>query len=352
MAAGDHTLTITATDRANATASLTEAFTISPTSPGPVISTVVVSASADTITWNAADASGVAGSTLKIDGVSITPTGPVGTPASADYSASLGLLNAGPHTLVITATNTLSQASTLNSNFILDTQTSVGPTISLVVASESKARISWNAFDTTGVTGSTLSIDDNVVSSISGPYTAASGVNFSAPLDSLAAGIHTYSITAFDGLGSQETANGAFTLAATTTYDPMISLVVVAQERGRISWNVFSPNTIVGSTLQIDGATIGSVIGPFAASSGVNFSASLAGLVVGSHSYRITATDALGRQSAVLANFDVTVATAASAGAMRSAVFSGVGDSALATSAKADWLFDLGGLADSPIAVA
>jgi hypothetical protein len=341
LAAGAHTLTITATDKANATASLTQPFTITPTGPGPVISSVVVSASTDTITWNAADLSGVAGSTLKIDGVSITPVGPIGTPASADFSASLGLLNAGPHTLVITATNTLNQVSVLNTNFILDSNTSVGPTISQVVASEAKARISWNAFDTSGVTGNALSIDGNAVSNISGPFSAASGVNFSAPLDSLAAGLHTYAITSFDGLGSQRTASGTFTLLATTTYDPMISMVVIAQARARISWNVFSPNTVVGSTLQIDGVIVGNVLGPFAASSGVNFSAPLASLAAGGHTYRITATDNLGRVSAVVANFNLAAPTSASAGALRNAVFSSIAESALANSAKADWMVDI-----------
>jgi large repetitive protein len=347
LAAGQHSLTITATDAANVTGSLTQEFTIAPTSPGPVISTVVVTGSTDTITWTATDASGVASSTLKIDGISIVPTGPVGTPTTANYSASLGLLNAGLHTISITATNTLNVPSTLNANFVLDSQTSVGPTISLVTVSESRARISWNALDSKGVTGSTLSIDGNPVSSIAGPFTAVSGVNFSAPLDSLLAGMHSYSIAAFDGIGSTGTVVGTFTLAATTTYDPMISLVTIAQARGRISWNVFSPNTIANSTLQVDGVVVRGVVGPFTAASGVNFSAPLAGLTAGNHTYRITATDTLGRRSTALANFNLTVAIPAATSATRSAVFSGMSNSALTSSAKADWVFDLGGLTDN-----
>ncbi len=213
--------------------------------------------------------------------------------------------------------------------------------------SQSKARISWNAFDTSGVTASTISIDGFPVSNVSGPFTASSGVNFSAPLDSLLAGTHTYSITGFDGLGSQETITSTFTLTATTTYDPMISQVAIAQARGRISWNVLSPNTIVSSTLQIDGITVANVSGPFTASSGVNFSAALGALAAGNHTYRITATDNLGRQSAALANFNLTAATATALGATQNAVFSSLADSALANSAKASWMFDLGGLTDS-----
>lgn len=341
LSAGSHALTITATNTANVTATTVYPFTITPTGPGPVISSVVVTGSTATVTWNAADASGVTGSTLKIDGVSITPTGPIGSPVSADYTASMGLLNAGCHTVVITATNTLGQIATLSANFILDSQSSVGPTIGSVAVSESRARMSWNAIDTHGVNSSMLSIDGTQVSGVIGPFTAASGVNFSAPLDSLEAGLHTYTITAFDGIGSKSTLSGTITLAATTTYDPMIRLVTIAQSRGRISWNVLSPNTIVATTLQIDGVNVSNVIGPFVAASGVNFSGPLGSLVAGSHMYRITATDNLGRQSTVLANFNIDAASASASSAMREAVFSDLGNSTLPNSAKADWLLDV-----------
>ena len=126
----------------------------------------------------------------------------------------------------------------------------------------------------------------------------------------------------------------------------MISQVVVSQAKGKISWNVFDPNGIAGSTLQIDGVAVANVTGPFTAASGVNFSAALGSLAVGSHTYRITATDTLGRQSAVLANFNLTAATTAAAGATQNSVFSSIADSAVANSAKVAWMFDLGGLAD------
>ena len=341
---GTHSLTITATSNSNVTSTITQSFSIVAPVTGPVVSDVVVTPGTDTITWHAEDASGVTASTLAIDGRSITVVTSGTTFTGADFSASLGLLNAGLHPFTITATDTLSQVSTMNANFVLDSQTSVGPTVGLVVASESKAIISWNALDSTGVTATTLSIDGVAVSSIFGPFTAASGVNFSAPLDSLTAGTHTYAITAFDGVGSQGTASGTFTLAGTTTYDPMIRQVVIAQTKGIMSWNVFDPNGVRSSTLAIDGVTV-KVSGPFTASSGVNFSGSLAGLAVGSHTYRITTTDNLGRQSTALANFSIAASTAASA--TQSDVFSSIGNSAATDSAKVAWLLDLGGLADS-----
>jgi large repetitive protein len=344
LADGLHLYTITAVNGAGLSSTLSDSFIIgTAVGPGPTISQATVTVATDTIAWTATDPDGVVSSTLAIDGNSITPViGPVGTPTTANFSASLGVLSVGSYTYTLTATDTLNNTTTRSGVFTLDSKAGIGPTISPPVVSEARARMSWNALDSTGVTSTTLSIDGTAVSQIAGPFTAPSGVNFSAPLESLAAGSHTYTITAINGLDSSSTLSGTFSLAAPTTYDPMISQVVIAQSRGRISWNVFSPNPIRTSTLQIDGATIGSVIGPFAAPSGVNFSASLAGIAAGSHTYRITATDSLGRQSVVLATLNLT----ASVGAAQNAVFSNLAASTLDNSAKMAWIHDLGGLTD------
>jgi large repetitive protein len=339
---GLHLYTITATNGAGLTSTLSDTFVVGTIAgPGPTISQATITISTDTIAWTATDSEGVVSSTLKIDGRSITPIiGPIGT-TTANFSASLGVLSIGSYTYTITATDTVNNTTTRTGTFTLDSKAGIGPTISTPVVSEAKARMSWNALDSTGVTSTTLSIDGTTVSQIAGPFTATSGVNFSAPLNSLAAGTHTYTITAVNGLDASSTLSGDFTLTGTTTYDPMISMVVVSSSKGRISWNVFDTNTIRNSTLQIDGVTIGGVIGPFAASTGVNFSASLSGISAGSHNYRITATDSLGRQSVLLANFNL----AAAASAAQTAVFSNLAESAIDSSAKVDWTYDLGGLA-------
>ena len=77
------------------------------------------------------------------------------------------------------------------------------PVIGQVVVSQAKGRISWNVVDPDGVSaGSAITIDGKSVG-VSGPYTASSGVNYSALLGSLAAGNHSYTITATDKLGNQ-----------------------------------------------------------------------------------------------------------------------------------------------------
>ena len=59
-----------------------------------------------------------------------------------------------------------------------------------------------------------LTVDGASVSQVNGPYTAASGVNFSGEFGTLAAGNHSYVITAMDKLGNSSTLSGKFTVAA------------------------------------------------------------------------------------------------------------------------------------------
>jgi large repetitive protein len=338
LSAGTHLLTITATDSSNATSTVNQSFTIGATNNGPAISQVLISQPPPTMSWNAASPNGVASSTLTVDSLPVTVNGPTPTSSGVRFDASLATLSNGPHTFTITVTDNVGNASTLTSNFTFTNQTVPGPALSSVVVSEARALISWNALDASGVTSSAISIDGSPVANVFGPFTAPSGVNFSAPLNSLLAGTHTYTITAFNGLGSGTTISGNFILVATTTHDPMISPAVIAQAKGRITWNVFSPNPIASSTIQIDGVTAANVSGPFTASSGVNFSAPLGSLAAGTHSYRITATDTLGRQSSLLANFDLSAATSAAAAAAQNAVFAGLADASTANSAKIDWM--------------
>ena len=152
------------------------------------------------------------------------------------------------------------------------------------------------------------------VSNVGGPYAAASGVNFSASYGTLAAGSHAYIITATDKLGNVSTLNGTFTLRAHRRHNrpgPTIGSVAVSQANGKISWNAVDSDGVASSTLKIDGNTISNVGGPYAAASGVNFSASYGTLAAGSHAYTITATDKLGNVSTLNGTFTLTAPPAA-----------------------------------------
>ena len=59
---------------------------------------------------------------------------------------------------------------------------------------------------------STLAKRLATISNIAGPFSAPSGVNFSASISSLTSGSHTYKITATDRAGNQSTTDGSFTI--------------------------------------------------------------------------------------------------------------------------------------------
>jgi hypothetical protein len=319
--------------------------------PGPVIGSVVAAEATPQngklesneklkITWATTSSLGIASQTLAIDGTKIKPiNGPYG---GLYYSCPIGKYGVGSYSYTITATDSNGVSSSSTGIFNVVTAANTGPTISQATVSQAKGKISWNAVDSDGVAGSTLQIDGKAVSNVGGPYTAASGVNFSASYGALAAGNHTYTITATDKLGNSSQYTGSFTLV--TNPGPTISSVVVSQAKGKISWNAADPDGVASSTLKIDGISVPNVGGPYTAISGVNFSASYGSLASGNHTYTITATDKAGNVSTFSGSFTLS----ASSSAAKNALFSTASLFALSNSAKADWLYDLGGLLDSP----
>ena len=152
---------------------------------------------------------------------------------------------------------------------------------------------------------SLLQIDNRTVANVAGPFATADGsVDFSGPLGPLTVGSHSYQIIAIDGAGIGSTLNNTFNITSTA---PIISQVAISQPTARITWNVSGLNPIASSTLQIDKTTVLNVLGPLASpTGGVNFSAPLGTLSVGTHTYLITATDTLGNVSTSSNNFTIT----------------------------------------------
>ena len=351
-AAGSHTYVITATDKAGNTSTYNGTFTIaaarfSRPTPGPTISSVAVSLAKGKISWNAADSDGVASATLSIDGANVSGIGgPYSASSGVNFSSSYGSLGAGNHAYVIAATDKAGNTSTYNGTFAIAAApvqpTNTGPTIGSVVVSQAKGKISWNAADSDGVGSVSLTIDGANVSGIGGPYAATSGANYSGPYGSLASGNHSYVITATDKLGNASTYNGTFTIgASTTTTGPAISSIVVSMAKSKLTWNAADSNGVSNVALMIDGANVSSINGPYAASSGANYSWGFGSLGTGNHNYVIRATDNAGSVSTSTGSF-----TTGSSNAASSAMFSGAAMSALSNSAKVDWLYDLGGLTD------
>ncbi|MFZ1934045.1 MAG: hypothetical protein WCB27_17460 [Thermoguttaceae bacterium] len=312
-------------------------ITTNPVVPsGPTIGSVVFSAAKNVISWNAADSDGVAGSHLQIDGKNVSQVyGPYQAVSGVNYSAAIAALAAGTHTYVITATDKAGHSSSHSGSFDVVAPLNVGPTIGSVVFSAAKKAISWNAADSDGVASSHLQIDGKNIAQIYGPYQAASGVNYSASTAAVAAGDHSYVITATDKTGHSSTNNGTFTVVAAPATAPTISAVVVALAKNAITWNVVDPNGVASVSLLIDNKKASGISGPYAAASGANYYCSLGALPVGNHSYAITVTDRLGHCSTVQGTFHV----ASSPTVANNAVFAALAASA-AASAKTDWLYD------------
>ncbi len=223
---GSHSYTITTTDAKGVSSTSSGTFTVL-APPPPTIAGVVVAEAGTTkngvlesnetikITWMARSQSGIASQTMQVDGTLIKPiNGPYG---GLYYSCPIGIWSAGSHSYTITATDTKGVSSNSTGTFSVAAAANSGPTIGQVVVSQAKGRITWNAADTDGVKSCTLKIDGTLESNVGGPYIAASGVNFSATLGSLAAGNHTYTITATDRAGNVSSFSGSFTLSASSS---------------------------------------------------------------------------------------------------------------------------------------
>jgi hypothetical protein len=180
-----------------------------------------------------------------------------------------------------------------------------GPTISGVIVTPLKGAISWNAYSVNGVQSSSVKIDGATVDKIYGPYTANSGVNYSADFGSLSVGTHTYKITATDDNGVVSTITAKFTVKES---GPIISNVVAAPLKGIISWNTYDLDGVLRSSVKIDGTTVDKLFGPITADSGVNYYANFGALSVGKHTYKIAATDDENNVSTLSGTFTVVKA--------------------------------------------
>lgn len=297
---GTHSYVITSTDNAGNVSRYTGTFDA--TTNGPTISGVVASTSQGVLSWNAADFRGVASCGLTVDGVPVTNiSGPFSASLGSNYCWYFNAMGAGTHSYTITATEGQGNATRHNGTF--DVGTNSGPQISQVSLSPSDNTITWNVLATNGVASSSLTIDSSSVSSVYGPYSAASGKNFAAVYDSLSAGEHKYTITATDGASKVWYYTGTFIVGNTL---PQISGVVIASDSNTITWNVVDSDGVSTSSLVIDGETASSIYGPYAAGSGSNYAGVFSTLTAGTHTYTLTVTDTAGYSSKSVGLFSVT----------------------------------------------
>jgi C1A family cysteine protease len=181
----------------------------------PAISNVVVnattSANKTSLTWHVSDAAGIMSTKLTIDGRNVSVWKTSGNRYDANYSAS-ATLAAGTHTFTITEVDNQRVSQTYTGTF---TVAATAPTISNVAVEVSQSAvttISWKVSDGDGVGSTTLTLDEQVLQArkLPGNRTAA---RYSAST-TLAAGTHTYTITAVDSFGVSSTYSGTFTITS------------------------------------------------------------------------------------------------------------------------------------------
>ena len=234
------------------------------------------------------------------------------TPGSANGNSQITTVWTRPESYQ--KTNSAGTTYTMNdlqvlSRLIVPDPASPGPTISQVGVSQAKGKISWNAYDANGVASCALTIDGKTISGISGPYQAASGVNYTVSYGTLGGGTHSYTITAVDKSGNSRSYSGTFTLVVVS---PTISGVATSATKNTISWNVVAPAGFLATSIKLDGTTVLKVSGPYTATSGVNFSASYGNLPAGTHSYSIVATDKAGNATRLNGTFTVAAPASSS----------------------------------------
>jgi Tol biopolymer transport system component len=363
LSAGSHTYLISATDTVGNTSTATGTFTV--VNPGPTISSIIVAEAASNpvkngilettdklvITWAAGSANGaIAGQSVTVDGKAIKPI--YGPYSNVNYSCPIGTWAAGTHDYVIATTDSTGASSTASGTFMVIGTTTVTPEISHVIVAEAasnpsrngvleatdKLVITWSASSTGGsIALQDVKVDGTTVTPIYGPY---GGVNYACPIGMRTAGSHAYAITTTDSTGASASASGTFTVVGATNAGPTIGNIVVATEKGVITWNVFDADGVAGCSLAVDGVAVSKVFGPYTAATGANYAGKYGTLPDASHTYTITATDKLGNISTMSGAFTTGDSATATA---TSAVFGSVA-SKLATSAKVDWLCDLDGV--------
>ena len=325
LTAGSHTYVIQATNAASTPVSMqyTGTFSVA-TNQAPTIGSVVVALTNNppVITWEAADADGIASTSLTVDGKSVGGIyGPYGTKYDGDYAGMLGTLAAGNHTFAIhvTDSNAAPASADYTGSFtVAATQpalTNPAPIIDSVVVAltNNPPVITWSAADADGIASASLTVDGKSVGGIYGPYGTKYDGDYAGMLGTLAAGNHTFAIHVTDSNAVSASADytGSFTVAATQP-GPTIGSVVVALTNNPpvITWSVADADGISATSITIDGKNPAPVFGPYGTKYAADYGSALGALAAGSHTYVIHATNAAGVPVSTQLTGSFTVAAA------------------------------------------
>ncbi|MBU4273405.1 MAG: hypothetical protein KKA28_16220, partial [Planctomycetes bacterium] len=295
-----------------------------PTSSSPINFTVVFSETVTDFATGDVTLNGTAGTTTATVTGSGTTYNVAVSGMTGDGTVIASIVAAKAHD----AAGNPNTASTSTDNTVQYTATPAGPTISAVLVVEAMGPrdgtlttsesllMTFNAVDPDGVASATVQVDGQNVTPAYGPYAAASGVNFAAPLGTLSAGAHNYSIVATDNAGNPTSPAYTGTFDVLPTTGPTISHVVVAEagtakngtlessDKLLITWSATRFNGIASKSLTVDGQAVSTIYGPY----GDNYAGVFGPLAAGQHTFTIEVTDANGIASTHNGTFNVAAA--------------------------------------------
>src|SRR5207253_880847 len=279
LAAGSHTFTVTATDTAGNTGNAGATWTIDTTAPTVTISSQPANPTNQT-TASFSFSSSKTGSTFqcKLDG---------GSNTTCSSPTSYTGLAAGSHTFTVTATDPAGNTGNASATWTIDT---TAPTVTITAQPANPTNSTSASFSfTSSKTGSTFQckLDGGTNTTCTSP-TSYTG---------LAAGSHTFTVTATDPAGNTGNATATWTIDTTAPDTTITASPPSSTSSTSASFSFTATET--GSTFQcqLDGGAWTACTSP----------QSYTGLAAGNHVFQVKATDAAGNTDATPASFSWTI---------------------------------------------
>ncbi|NTX59359.1 OmpA family protein [Myxococcus sp. CA051A] len=299
LADGPHSVTATATDALNHTATDTNAFTVDATTNVSITTPAEGAVLDDGAVTYSGTAEPGATVTVVVDGNTVgTTTAAANGTWSVPGNSSLG---DGPHSVTATAEDASGNTATDTNTFTVDASTNVSITTPADGSTISDPMVTYSGTAEPGATV-TVEVDGTVV----GTTTAAANGSWSVPGNSsLGEGPHTVTATAEDANGNTATDTNTFTVDTSTNVsittpadgstisDPMVTYSGTAE-----------PGATV--TVTVDGTVVGTVTAAANGSWSVPGNSSLG---EGPHTVTATAEDAFGNTATDTNNFTVNTST-------------------------------------------
>ncbi len=287
---GVHSFTVTATDNAGNSASVTHTYTVLPPDTTPPIITLSTPADGALIALGQNVHAGFSCAD-NVGGWGIASC--VGSVANG---AAISTSSLGAHSVTVTATDNAGNSSSVTNSYTVLPPDTTAPTATIATPND-------GAFITLGAdVHADFSCADDVggwgIASCIGPV--AEG----APIDTSSAGVHPFTVTATDNAGNSSSVTHNYTVRAPDLTPPTIAVSSPADGE------YFAKDQVVAADFScVDdpgGWGIASCAGPVTDGSAIDTSS------VGAHSFVVTATDEAGNSSSVTDTYTVVEPKSAS----------------------------------------